>query len=168
MAAGLGATLLALSGTALVTPATAAQQRAAAAPTGDYCANAEQLYGGGQYTYGRAQVCLRFGSGGNQVVVKSSEAQYYWGNAWYYASSDYPVNWNASGTVSKSGQSGSYSVRLQQPGRSGSAASNPLAALNGCGSYSVTMTFHQNGPYWTDSSNDIDSGQRSYQISVPC
>ncbi|GAA2915422.1 hypothetical protein GCM10020221_08940 [Streptomyces thioluteus] len=110
IAAGLGATLLALSGSALATPATAAQQRAAAVPAGDYCGATESLYGGGQYTYAEVQVCLRFGSGGNQVIVNNRNVQYYWGSSWYNASSSYPAKWYASGSVSTGGKSGNYAT----------------------------------------------------------
>ncbi|MFF4224240.1 hypothetical protein ACFYZH_15435 [Streptomyces abikoensis] len=153
----------------LHSPATAVGHRAAAAPTGDYCSPTEELYGGGQYTYTRVQVCLNFGSS-NQVIVRNSQTQYQWGGAWYSADNNYPARWNANGSVSKGGQSGNYATPnpVTQGSANGSASGGSPAALNGCGSYSVTMTFHQSGPYWTDSSNDINSGQRSYTINVPC
>ncbi|MFI6684021.1 hypothetical protein [Streptomyces sp. NPDC050485] len=170
VAAGLGVALLALSGSVLTMPAVAAEQRAAAVPAGDYCGPTESFYGGGSYTYAEVQVCLRFGSGGNQVIVKTSNDQYQWGGSWYNASSTYPAQWNATGSVSISGQSGSYATPnpVTQGSSNGSADGGSPAALSACGTYNVTMTFHQIGPYWTDSSNDIDSGQRSYQVSVPC
>ncbi|QSY49289.1 MULTISPECIES: hypothetical protein [Streptomyces] len=166
---GLAIAVLALSTSLLHAPATAAEHRAAAAPAGDYCPPAEEFYGGGQYTYTRVQVCLNFASS-NQVVVRNSETQYQWGGAWYYADNSYPARWNATGSVSKSGQSGNHATPdpVTQGSANGSASGGSPVVLNGCGSYSVTMTFHQSGPYWTDSSNDINSGQRSYTISVPC
>ncbi|MER6029803.1 hypothetical protein [Streptomyces sp. NPDC001851] len=169
MAAGLGAILLALSGATLATPA-AGQQRAAAVPAGDYCGPNQSFYGGGQYTYAEAQACLRFGSSGNQVIVNNRNAQYYWGGSWYVATSSYPAKWYASGSVSIGGQSGNYATPnpVTQGSANGSASGGSPAALSACGTYNVTMTFHQNGPYWTDSGQDIDSGQRSFQISVPC
>ncbi|MFI9311597.1 hypothetical protein [Streptomyces triculaminicus] len=166
---GLAVAVLALSASLLHSPAAAAEHRAAAAPTGDYCSSAEEFYGGGQYTYARVQVCLRFGSS-NQVIVNNNQTQYLWGGSWYYADNNYPARWNATGSVSKSGQSGNYATPnpVTQGSANGWASGGSPAVLNGCGSYSVTMTFHQNGPYWTDSSYDINSGQRSYTISVPC
>ncbi|MBT2382432.1 hypothetical protein [Streptomyces sp. ISL-11] len=165
--AGLAVALLALSGLATGTTATAAGHRAAA-PSGDYCAAKESFYGSGQYTYAEAQVCLRFGSGGNEVRVNNTNSQYYWGGSWYSASSSYPANWTASGTLSKSGQSGNYSVpQVKQTSLNGSGSGGSPAALNGCGSYSVTMTFRQVGPYWGQD-QAIDSGQRTYTINVPC
>lgn len=165
--AGLTVALLALSGLATGTTATAAEHRAAA-PSGDYCATKGSFYGSGQYTYAEAQVCLRFGPSSNAVVVKDSNSQYYYGGSWYSASSSYPANWTASGTLSKSGQSGNYSVpQVKQTSLNGSGSGGSPAVLNGCGSYSVTMTFHQVGPYWGDD-QAIDSGQRTYTIDVPC
>ncbi|WP_171161893.1 hypothetical protein [Streptomyces sp. I05A-00742] len=170
LAAGLGAALLALSGSALAAPATAAQQRAAAVPAGDYCGPADSFYGGGQYTYAEVQVCLRFGSGGNQVIVNNRNVQYLWGGSWYNASSNYPAKWHAVGSVSVGGQWGSYATPdpVTQGSANGWAGGGSPAALGACGTYNVSMMFRQNGPYWTDSSNDIDSGERSYQVSVPC
>ncbi|MEU2717838.1 hypothetical protein [Streptomyces sp. NPDC007205] len=170
VAASLGVAMLALSGSVLTMPAVAAEQRAVAVPAGDYCGPAESFYGGGSYTYAQVQVCLRFASGGNQVIVKTSNDQYQYGGSWYNASSTYPAKWNATGSVSISGQPGNYATPnpVTQGSASGSASGGSPAALSACGTYSVTMTFHQNGPYWTDSSNDIDSGQRSYQVGVPC
>ncbi|MFI1742628.1 hypothetical protein [Streptomyces sioyaensis] len=165
--AGLTLALLALPVLATGTAATAAEHRAAA-PSGDYCAAKESFYGSGQYTYAEAQVCLRFGSGSNEVRVNNSNSQYYYGGSWYSASSSYPANWTASGTLSNSGQSGNYSVpQVKQTSLNGSASGGSPAVLNGCGSYSVTMTFHQVGPYWSQD-QAIDSGQRTYTIDVPC
>ncbi|MFH8290306.1 hypothetical protein [Streptomyces sp. NPDC018059] len=170
IAVGLGVALLALAGPTLVTPAVAAQQRVAAVPAGDYCGTTESFYGGGQYTYAEVQVCLRFGSGGNQVIVNNRNVQYYFGGSWYYATSGYPAQWNAGGSVSIGGQSGNYATPnpVKQGSASGAASGGSPAALSACGTYNVTMTFRQNGPYWTGGDYDIDSGQRSYSISVPC
>ncbi len=165
--AGLTVALLALSGLASGTTATAAEHRAAA-PSGDYCAAQESFYGSGQYIYAEAQVCLRFGSGGSEVRVNVSNSQYYWGGSWYSASSSYPAYWTVSGALSQSGQSGNYSVpQVKQTSLDGSGSGGSPAVLNGCGSYSVTMTFHQVGPYWGDD-QAIDSGQRTYAIDAPC
>ncbi|GAA3082958.1 hypothetical protein GCM10020000_81290 [Streptomyces olivoverticillatus] len=127
---GLTVALLALSGLATGTTATAAEHRAAA-PSGDYCATKGSFYGSGQYTYAEAQVCLRFGPSSNAVVVKDSNSQYYYGGSWYSASSSYPANWTASGTLSKSGQSGNYSVPPRSsrlPSTVRAAAAHPLSS----------------------------------------
>ncbi|MET8678001.1 hypothetical protein ABZW18_10520 [Streptomyces sp. NPDC004647] len=165
--ASLSVALLALPGLALGNTAMAAEHRAAA-PAGDYCAPKTQLYSEDRWTYAEAQVCLRFGPGGNEVRVNNSQPQYYWGSAWYNASSRYPASWSASGTVTKSGESENYATPspVTQGSAEGSASGGSPAVLNGCGTYSVTMTFHQAGPYWNEI--PIDSGELTYDINVPC
>lgn len=147
----------------------AALAQARAVPAGDYCGPTEGFYGLARYSYAEVQLCLRFGAGGNQIRVNNTNNEYYWGGAWYSASAAYPASWTASGTVSMSGQSGTYKTGdVKQTSRSGSASGGSPAVLAGCGTYSVVRTFHQNGPYWTDPGNDIDAGTRTYQITVPC
>ncbi|MBT2405544.1 MULTISPECIES: hypothetical protein [unclassified Streptomyces] len=167
---GLATAFIALAGMTLAGPATAAEHRAAA-PSGDYCNASQGFYGGnGQYTYAEAQVCLRFASGGKQVIVNNNNSKYYWGGSWYDASSSYTARWRATGVVSINGQSGVYDTgTVTQGSVHGSASGGYPPSLGACGTYNVTMMFHQNGPYWTDdSSKDIDSGEQSYSISVAC
>ncbi|MFK8905577.1 hypothetical protein [Streptomyces sp. YS-3] len=165
---GLASALIALAGMTLAAPATAAEHRAAV-PSGDYCNANQGFYGGGQYTYAEVQVCLRFASSGNQVIVNARNNQYYYGGAWYNASSSYPARWSATGSVGIGGQSGNYNTgTVTQGSPTGSASGGSPSSIGACGTYSVTLNFHQNGPYWTDGSNDINSGQKSYSISVAC
>ncbi|MFC5143525.1 hypothetical protein [Streptomyces aureoversilis] len=160
--------VLALSGSLFVTTATAAEHRAAAVPPGDYCGPQEGFYGGGQYTYAEVRVCLHFEDGGSsEVRVSTHNNSYYWGSSWYNASANYPAYWRAEGAVSKGGQTADYSVSHRQESRDGWAGAAQSAARE-CGAATVTLNFHQNGPYWTGSDNDIDSGERTYQIDVPC
>ncbi len=157
-----------LSGSLLMPTATAAEQRAAAVPPGDYCGPRESLYGKGQYTYAEVQVCLHFeASGSPEVRVSTHNNSYYWGNAWYNASASYPAHWKADGAVSKGGQTASYSASLRQESRDGWAGGGQLPTVE-CGTATATLNFRQSGPYWTGSDNDIDSGERTYQIDIPC
>ncbi|QTD95986.1 hypothetical protein [Streptomyces cyanogenus] len=163
-AIGVGAAAIALAGASLAAPA-AAQERAAA-PAGTYCGPTESFYGNGQWTYAEVQLCLQADSSGAvSVVVNTRQVQYYWGSAWYYASSGSPASWDAKGAAGVGGTSHSYGVS----GRQTSAAGSASAALSTtvCGTYSVTMTYHQVGPYW-GSDQALDSGQRTYSINVPC
>ncbi|WP_367140650.1 MULTISPECIES: hypothetical protein [Streptomyces] len=168
-AIGLGAALLALSGTALSASTAAAVQQRAAVPDGEYCGPQESFYGSGQYTYGQTQACLEFTFDRPAIKIKLSEVQYYWGGAWYYATADYPARVRVAGEVNIGTQGWNYDVSGSQGASTGSLSAHaPSGFDGGCGTYSVTMTYHQNGPYWTDASRDIDSGQRTYSINVPC
>ncbi|MFI9240683.1 hypothetical protein [Streptomyces sp. NPDC053079] len=160
--------VLTVSGSLFATTATAAEHRAAAVPPGDYCGSQEGFYGGGQYTYAEVQACLHFEDGGPpEVRVSTHNNSYYWGSAWYNASASYPAQWRAEGAVSKDGQTATYSASLRQESRDGWAGGGQLPASE-CGAATVTLNFHQSGPYWTGSDNDINSGERTYQIDVPC
>ncbi|MFI1253852.1 hypothetical protein ACH4U6_08635 [Streptomyces netropsis] len=159
---------VALAGSFLVPAATAAEQRAAAVPPGDYCGPQEGFYGGGQYTYAEVQVCLHFEGGGPpEVRVSTHNNSYYWGSAWYNASASYPAQWKAEGAVSEGGRTADYSASLRQESRDGWAGGGRLPDGE-CGTATVTLNFHQSGPYWTGSDNDIDSGERTYRVDVPC
>ncbi|MFF5130095.1 hypothetical protein ACFY41_24555 [Streptomyces syringium] len=88
----IAAAMLAVGCLVPTATAASAQQRAAAVPPGDYCGQQEGLYGGGQYTYAEAQVCLHFADGGPpEVRVSTRNNSYYWGGAWYNASASYPA-----------------------------------------------------------------------------
>ncbi|MFF4533581.1 hypothetical protein ACFY1P_30440 [Streptomyces sp. NPDC001407] len=164
-AIGVGAAALALTGSVLAVPADA--QEPAVAQAGTYCGPTEGFYGGGQYTYADVQLCLRADSSGSvSAVVNTGNNSYYWGSAWYSATNSYPARWDAKGTAGVGGTGHGYSVNATQTSSSGSAAAS--LSTTACGTYSVTMTFHQNGSYWTDAGNDINSGQRTYSINVPC
>ncbi|MGK5640236.1 hypothetical protein ACSNOK_18260 [Streptomyces sp. URMC 126] len=164
------ASVVALSGCLLATPAPAAPARAAAVPSGDYCAPTENLYGGGGYTYADVQVCLHVGSHSDHsddaVRVSTRNNTYYWGGSWYSASPDYPADWTGEGSLDKDGTSSWYGSHRQQVARelSDDTNQNPFS----CGTYTVTFTFRQKGPYWTDDANDIKPSERSYRITLPC
>ncbi|MFF5130096.1 hypothetical protein ACFY41_24560 [Streptomyces syringium] len=75
--------------------------------------------------------------------------------------------------MSKGGQTAHYSASLRQESANGWAGGGQLPAGE-CGAATVTVTvtvtlnFRQSGPYWTGSEYDIDSGERTYQVDVPC
>ncbi|MBC2879110.1 MULTISPECIES: hypothetical protein [Streptomyces] len=163
------ASAVALSGCLLTTPAPAAP-RAAAVPSGDYCAPTESLYGGGSYTYTDVQVCLHVGSysdhSDDAVRVSTRNNTYYWGGAWYSASPDHPADWTGEGSFTKDGTEHWFGSHRTQVARelSDDTNQNPFS----CGTYTVAFRFRQKGPYWTADGNDINLGERSYQISLPC
>ncbi|MEU2854176.1 hypothetical protein [Streptomyces syringium] len=160
--------VMALSVSFLAPAATAAEHRAAAVPPGDYCGPQEGFYGGGRYTYAEVQVCLHFEDGGPpEVRVSTHNNSYYWGGAWYNAGAGNPAEWRAEGTVGKAGQTANYSAALRQESANGWAGGGQLPAGE-CGAATVTLNFRQNGPYWTGGDYDIDSGERTYQVDVPC
>ncbi|WP_189382386.1 hypothetical protein [Streptosporangium nondiastaticum] len=43
----------------------------------------------------------------------------------------------------------------------------PRASSGGCGTYTVSMSYSQKGPYWAGDGSDVHV-QRNYQINVPC
>lgn len=138
---------------------------------GTYCTPWEGHYGAKNWTYADARVCLVVDASQKAHVRGETDTNtYYWGGAWYNASSNYPANWRATGTVSNSkGKVLSYDTYLvSQTSRAGSKDDMiNVGTLSECGEYTVSMRFFQNGAYWTDSPS-IDSGERTYQIAVPC
>ncbi|GAA3825860.1 hypothetical protein ACFS5L_29460 [Streptomyces phyllanthi] len=150
------------------TPGSAAAQPLAA---GTYCTPWEGHYGAQGWTYADARVCLVV-TAAQKVTLRAETDRntYYWGGAWYNASSNWPASWRADGTVTNAkGYRLTYDiVTLSQKSRSGSTDDVAGgAAMAECGTYSVTVRFRQHGPYWTDSA-DIDSGTRTHQVDVPC
>ncbi|MFF7725808.1 hypothetical protein [Streptomyces sp. NPDC008001] len=80
--AALSALALAVSGLALA-PAVAAAPRGAAGT--EYCAATQGFYGKGQYTYLDVTPCVDPAS--SRAYIKFERVTYYWGGAWYSASS---------------------------------------------------------------------------------
>ncbi|MCZ1001170.1 hypothetical protein O1M63_28950 [Streptomyces mirabilis] len=165
---GLSVLLLALSSSALTPTATAGTHRAAA-PSGVYCGPQEGFYGKDRWTYADVLVCLHFEGGPEgELKVNTHNNTYFWGGAWYSASITNRAKWEVDGTVSKGGQTDGYHVGAFQAARDGYAPGRHLPVLKECGTYQVTMKFHQNGAHWLDPEWDIKSGVRTYQIDVPC
>jgi len=132
----------------------------AVAVAGDHCGNTISLYGQSRWTYAEVQVCIRLGNA-NSVVLKVSEVQYYWGGAWYYASAKFPWQWSVNGEVQDAGP---YSGTGEGHGPSITELAGDLPDDIEAGSHTVTIHYHQTGPYWTDVGIDYDG---SFTIILP-
>ncbi|CAH0051424.1 unnamed protein product [Clonostachys solani] len=118
------------------------------------CSGWNDWYGTGRWTYTEVQFCFYQRSDSTVAVVNQREAQYYWGAAWYYAR-NYPFSWNIEGTiVTQSDFEGSGDG-------SGPTQYYVFTEKVPAGTYSVSVNYHQVGPYWEADAAINESAQFS-------
>ncbi|WP_086824770.1 hypothetical protein [Allokutzneria sp. NRRL B-24872] len=160
----------------------ACEGRAAADGTTEweYCSPAMEFYGaGGEWTWVKMRACLvTNGDGKLWVRARVDDTQWARGvfKTWYRPSGTkegihtyrltatvylgktrlgdfdtYPYGVDTTPTTVNSGGSTLYSVPAK-----------------GRGDYSVVFQFQQDGPYWTEKTYQINSGERSVALRMPC
>ncbi|MFF0134589.1 hypothetical protein ACFYTG_55035 [Streptomyces mirabilis] len=145
--------------------AAAAQAPAAKAAVSSSCGNWKDHYSQDRWTYSQTRLCLNTDGQSVWPVLQVQECQYYWGGAWYKASSKHPCTFDFHYAVKRNGDavikgatSGSTAASGEIPGTAG--------RCQGAGAYELTAGYEQHGPYWTEWT--ITVPDRTEQLNVPC
>ena len=112
-------------------------------PAGDYCSGWKEYYGMGRWTYSQIEFCLTYDTTKTtKVKIKTQDAQYHWGGAWYKANTRTIAQHNT-GSVDGTAFSGG-SGTITSPG----SWTIDTGAYYGCGAHTLAIQATSAGPYW--------------------
>ncbi|MFH9404241.1 hypothetical protein ACH4JS_31425 [Streptomyces sp. NPDC017638] len=157
-------------------PSAHAEPAPQAAP-GMYCGDWHHLYSKNGWVYADIQGCVEVEGDGNALyTLHTHNVTYYWGGAWYPASSENEGYANSKANLYKDGvKIYSYNgLEFNQYARNSTgraAAWGPghgADKLSSCGEYNLEYTYNQIGPYWKDDDSMILAGPFNETITVAC
>jgi hypothetical protein len=118
------------------------------AATADFsaCSSWYNWYGNGRWTYVDVQFCFEQTKSSTIAAVTQKNGQYYWGGAWYSANK-YGMSWTIQGTVVGVED---FQGLGTTTGGTGRTEYYTFSHKISPGTYTVTLTYDQTGPYWGD------------------